>query len=234
LAAGGYDSHDILEKVTAAALKVKHGEAVYERDSVIFDKVQYSWPVIAALMHAASTSEGRLRVLDFGGALGSSYFESSGFTASLKELKWGVVEQPHFVARGRQVMENEHLKFFDSIEECAQAITPNLILISNSLQYVQDYTECLEKLVKLRVPHVVVDRTIVNFSESNRIYIQVVPKEIYDASYPVYSFSQQRLLGFWLSHRYRLVADFPSLDFPALQEIDSVFKGYLFSEVGCP
>jgi len=40
----GYDSERILGKVRDSLLKVKRGEAVYERDSVLFDKVQYSWP----------------------------------------------------------------------------------------------------------------------------------------------------------------------------------------------
>ncbi len=33
----GYDSDEIFQKVSKASLKVKTGEAVYERDSVIFD-----------------------------------------------------------------------------------------------------------------------------------------------------------------------------------------------------
>ena len=37
LTCNGYDSMmDILEKVLSATLKVKNGESVYERDSVIF------------------------------------------------------------------------------------------------------------------------------------------------------------------------------------------------------
>jgi hypothetical protein len=36
----GYDSEIILEKCKNALLKVKSGEAVYERDSVLFDSIQ--------------------------------------------------------------------------------------------------------------------------------------------------------------------------------------------------
>ncbi len=35
----GYDSEIILNKTKAALLKVKNGEAVYERDSLLFDKI---------------------------------------------------------------------------------------------------------------------------------------------------------------------------------------------------
>src|SRR3972149_4197055 len=38
----GYDSDLILEKVRSSSLKIKNGEAVYERDSVLFDPAQSS------------------------------------------------------------------------------------------------------------------------------------------------------------------------------------------------
>ncbi|MBN2143137.1 MAG: glycosyltransferase, partial [Candidatus Aureabacteria bacterium] len=53
----GYDSPDIFTKLKTASLKVKSGEAVYERDSVLFDKIEYSWPLLAGLMWIASQKE---------------------------------------------------------------------------------------------------------------------------------------------------------------------------------
>jgi hypothetical protein len=47
--ASGYDSDVILEKVKDAILKVKNGEVVYERDSVVFDKIQYSWSLLSVM-----------------------------------------------------------------------------------------------------------------------------------------------------------------------------------------
>ena len=38
----GYDSQLILDKVLTSTLKVKNGEAAYERDSVLFDEIQYA------------------------------------------------------------------------------------------------------------------------------------------------------------------------------------------------
>ena len=35
----GYDSDKIIEKVKDAALKVKNGEAAYERDSIVFKEI---------------------------------------------------------------------------------------------------------------------------------------------------------------------------------------------------
>ena len=50
---GGYDDGDILERVTRASLAVKEGRSAYERDSVLFDRIEYSWPVLAGLLWAA-------------------------------------------------------------------------------------------------------------------------------------------------------------------------------------
>ena len=65
----GYDAVGILEKVLEATLKVKIGEAVYERDLVLFDHIEFYWPVLSGLMWVAARNNGRLNVLDYGGSL---------------------------------------------------------------------------------------------------------------------------------------------------------------------
>src|SRR5262244_902114 len=64
-ASTGYDSQIILEKTKTALLQVKHGQAAYERDSVVLAEIQYSWPLLAGLLWVAAQSGGRLNVLDF-------------------------------------------------------------------------------------------------------------------------------------------------------------------------
>ena len=99
-ASTGYDQLNIFEKTKNSTLKVKLGEEVYERDSVIFDHIEYSLPVLAGIMFAAAKDEGRLSVLDFGGSLGSSYFQNREFLTLLPNVQWGIVEQPHYVNYG--------------------------------------------------------------------------------------------------------------------------------------
>ena len=132
-ASTGYGDASILAKVAEATLKVKRGEAAYERDSVLFDQIQYSWPLLAGLMWAAARSRSRLSVLDFGGALGSGYHQNRRFLDGLGEVRWGVVEQPHYVAAGRALFENEQLQFFDTIDECEAKLRPNVIVLGSVL-----------------------------------------------------------------------------------------------------
>lgn len=65
-AATGYDSDEILRRVTDATRQVVDGKAAYERDSVLFAQPAYSYPILAALLRAAALNHGRLRVIDFG------------------------------------------------------------------------------------------------------------------------------------------------------------------------
>lgn len=78
-ASTGYNSDEIIKKVKESLLKVKSGEAIYERDSVLFDKINYSWPLLAGLLWIASQKADRLNLIDFGGSLGSSYFQNRKF-----------------------------------------------------------------------------------------------------------------------------------------------------------
>ena len=41
---------NIFEKTKQSLLKVKNGEAVYERDSVLFDKKEYPYAIISSLL----------------------------------------------------------------------------------------------------------------------------------------------------------------------------------------
>jgi putative methyltransferase (TIGR04325 family) len=65
--------------VLEAPLKVRCGEAVFGRNSVLFDEIQYSWPVTAALMWAAARNNRNPHIIDFGGSLGNSYFQDKIF-----------------------------------------------------------------------------------------------------------------------------------------------------------
>jgi putative methyltransferase (TIGR04325 family) len=226
----GYDTEEILAKVLAATLKVARGEAVYERDSVVFDTIEYVWPVSTGLLWAAARHAGRLSVLDFGGALGSSYFQNRGVLQALPSVCWSIVEQDHFVKAGRTHIQNNRLRFYSSIEECTAETRPNAILLSSVVQYLENPLAILSTLLQCGVDIVIVDRTIVNESGSDRIYVQHVPDSIYRASYPCRSLSESRLIAAFRQH-YRLLGDFPSLAFPALRPIKSNFKGYLFERV---
>jgi len=54
LHSSGYDQESVFEKVKQSRLKVLNNEAKYERDGVVFNKIQFFWPVIAGLLYVSS------------------------------------------------------------------------------------------------------------------------------------------------------------------------------------
>jgi len=191
-ASTGYGSAAILEKTRAALLKVKKGEAVYERDSILFDEIQYTWPLLAGLMWAAARAGGRLNVLDVGGSLGSTYFQNRAFLARLPAVRWNVVEQPAHVREGRRSFEDASLKFYESIAECLAHTAPNVVLLSSVLQYLERPYDLLAEVLALSCDCVIIDRTPFHSGDSDRLCVQRIDPAIFDASYPMWTFSPGR------------------------------------------
>jgi putative methyltransferase (TIGR04325 family) len=186
----GYDTEGILEKVVNAARQVKEGKAAYERDSVLFFEKEENTFIVQALKKAQNT-EGVVSVLDFGGSLGSTYFQNRSFMPQLE--KWCVVEQEHFVALGKKEFKDAILSFELNIETAYQKIKPQIVLLNSVLQYLDTPYEILEKIEKLPVEYLLIERTPVADLEKDRITKQIVPNYIYKASYPSWIFSDKHL-----------------------------------------
>ena len=206
----GYGSEIIFNKVRDAALKVKKGEFAYERDSVLFDQIEYSWPTLSCLLWSASQLGG-LKVLDFGGALGSSYYQSRKFLEVLNYFQWNIVEQSRFVEYGKKNLENENLKFFYTLEECVDVNDVDIILLSSVLPYLENPYKWLSKLIALNAPFLIIDRTpfLIN-GDNDRITVQTVPPTICESSYPAWFFYEEKMLKV-LRQKYDLVESFEAL-----------------------
>ena len=205
----GYDSDLILEKCKSSLLKVKNGEAVYERDSVLFDEIEYSFPLLSGLMWIAAQKESKLNIIDFGGSFGSTYFQNRFFLQDLKEINWNIVEQPGFVEIGKKEFENKELSFFYTIDECLEMRKPNTILLSGVIQYLESPYEFIKKVLEYDFEFIIIDRTSFVLEGNDVLTIQKVPAEIYDASYPSWLFNKKTFLKSFLNN-YCLQIEFNS------------------------
>ena len=177
----GYAANSILQRVADSIQKVRRGEATFARDGVAFPREDYRFPLLAALMYVA-TRERRLTVLDFGGSLGSTYFQNRKLLDGL-HVDWNVVEQPHFVAYGKTHV--PEVNFYNSINECAQLKNINLVIASSSLIYTDDPFKFMNDLLNVHAKFFIIDRTYFNFAPANRIALEYVPESIYKAIYPI-------------------------------------------------
>lgn len=227
----GYNAEVILERTRAALLKVKNGEAAFERDSVLFKRPQYPFPVIAGLLRAAVDAGGRLAVVDFGGSLGSSYFQLRRFFPARAVVEWCVVEQPAHVACGREHFENNELRFFESVEECVTRHRPDILLLSSVLQYLPAPYSMLDRLLNCQFRHLIIDRTPFLVSPRDRLTVQHVPEWIYPASYPAWFFDESRVVEAIGSAGYVLMSDFKGSDDISPDGEPAYFKGFIYERV---
>lgn len=191
-ASTGYDNEIILEKTRTALLKVKNGEAVYERDSVLFDEIEYSWPLLAGLMWMTARSEGTLNVLDFGGSLGSTYYQNRAFLSSLPRVRWNIIEQARHVEIGKVWFEDDHLHFYHNITECLADTQPNVMIFSSVLQYLEHPYTVMDQIMENPCDCIIIDRTPFYVGQTDRLCVQVVSSSIYPSSYPSWIFSKSK------------------------------------------
>ncbi|WP_288907981.1 methyltransferase, TIGR04325 family [uncultured Desulfovibrio sp.] len=181
-ASTGYDQEAIFVKVRDAARAVRDGKALWERDSVLFYHKEHNLPLLSALMSVAAWNRGRLRVLDFGGAFGSVYWQHKPLLHKLDALSWNVVEQPHVVACGQKEFSTDALQFWPDMESCAAANQIDVVLFSSVLQYLEFPYERLQQALTLQPYAIIIDRTPFA-SKGERLTVQHVSQEIYPASY---------------------------------------------------
>ncbi|MFY9314114.1 MAG: methyltransferase, TIGR04325 family [Burkholderiales bacterium] len=225
----GYDAELILEKATRAMTAVRSGEAAYERDTVLFDEIEHSFPLLASLLYAASRNRNRLCVLDFGGALGTSYIQNRQFLAHLDSLRWHIVEQPHVAAAGRRLFEDEHLRFFDSIEDATAAPAPDIVMLCGVVQYLPEPFELIARIKALAPALIVLDRVVVLEKAPTRLTVQTVPPHIYDASYPCWMFNRGAVVEAF-ADGYRKLFDFSAHagEIVDLGDAKATYGGWLF------
>jgi putative methyltransferase (TIGR04325 family) len=226
-ASTGYSARNILEKTRSAMLKVKKGEAAYARDSVVFDHVAYPFPLLAGLLRARSADGNRLSVLDFGGSLGTTYFQCRDFLSLEEAYRWSVVEQPEHAKCGREEFADGRLQFYTSIGECLEHEQPNVLLLSGVIQCLPEPHQFLQDVLTRGFPHVIVDRTSFFCEDRDRLTVQHVPEWIYRATYPAWFLSEKRFLNAF-AKRYRAVASFPAADAINPEGGRAYWKGFIF------
>lgn len=219
----GYDSSVILDKVKSATIKVKDGIAPYERDSVIFDKIQYDWPVLAGLLWVAAQSQGKLNVLDFGGSLGSTYWQNRKFLTSIRSVKWNIIEQPAFVECGKQFIEDAVIQFYYDIPSCMLDNKPDVVLLSSVLSYLEKPYDFISTVKDLGVKFVIIDRLLMVDGRHDRLTVQKVPPYIYSASYPAWFFGYLKFKELITQH-FEVIEEY---DCNMRTNVSSMIKGFI-------
>lgn len=194
----GYADDAIFEKVVNASQLVRDGAATFERDGVAFSHQEIDEDLIKILQKVPPPSIG-LKILDFGGALGSSFFQHRHVFENfgIKIEKWVVVEQAHFVEIGKREFETDILKFEYDLTTALQNFQPQIVLFNSVLQYLENPMSFFDITAKENVDWIFISRTpsfdYLNIKrnrnvQKSRITQQIISPKIYAASYPSWVF----------------------------------------------
>ncbi len=223
--AGGYDQTAIYERVETAVREVLAGRGSYERDGVVFHDRDIRWVVVSACLLALHQC-GHLRVLDFGGSLGSLWLQHRRLIEPLG-ASWRIVEQQAFVVGGRACFPTGQPSFHVSPRDACSDGAPALAIFSAVLPYLSDPDAALRQVMDLRPHMILIDRTSVHNQEIDRITVQQVPPSIYRASYPCRVFARARIPAI-LAEKYDVVSEYPCAD--RADDPSISFVGWLFQK----
>lgn len=147
---------------------------------------------LAAVLSTFGTAPRALHILDFGGAMGTHYYALAPLLEKRFQLKWTVCETPATARAAAAEFQTDELQFVDSLERVSGR--PDLVLCSGSLQYVEDPAESLGRLLALSDVFLM-NRTAIVARESDKVMVQTVNTDVYQARFAAWFLSEPRLLG---------------------------------------
>lgn len=187
----GYDSKVLLDEIVKRS-KDARDRGLFERDAFILNKPRYDFSLLALIADLAD-KKAKLRIVDFGGGCGTTYFNNQRFLGKYQEkLEWIVVEQAHLVDQARNLF--APVKFESSFSRACES-GPDIIIFSGSLQYIEDLKRVLAVTNSSQAPYCLIDR-IPFLQEDDRpmlIFQQQVGKKLGGVSYPLWVTSQKLL-----------------------------------------
>jgi putative methyltransferase (TIGR04325 family) len=199
----GYEEENFIQKLYTSASLVRDGKATYERDTVIFPRIQYAWELLASLL-IVSKGKRRVKIIDFGGGLGTTFWQNSSMlNLAGVETSWIIIEQKRLVEIGKSEFESDFLKFVPSL---ADVVSDEIdaVLFGGSLCYLENPYDILNQTFLLGPHFIIFDRTPFRNISEDTIAVQFVPKSIYKAAYPIRIFSIAKFNNF-MNREYELI-----------------------------
>ena len=138
-------------------------------------------------------------------------------------IDWNIIEQKHFVKYANKKINIKNLHFYDNLNLLLKKKI-NAVLFSSSLQYLEYPYQILDKMIKRKIPNIIIHRS--PFTESDEIIkIQQVPKHIYDTSYPIRILNIVKICNKLKSAGYKI-----NSKFKLKEEIDGYFYETFYFE----
>lgn len=218
----GYDHSEIIEKILNASRKVRDGLFAGEQDSVNFDHPIVNYDVLIGILNTCSNES--INIVDFGGGLGSHYYQYRPLIYT-KKCTWRVVEQEYIVKYGSNEFQNNELSFIDKIDDITDT---DVFYSSCTLQYIKDPYLLLKKVLTKSFRVLIFNRLAFANIKKDRITIQHTNSTIYKATYPAWFLNEDKFLNYLKRYGYLLKHSYANNDNVKLEDNNCYYKGYIF------
>jgi putative methyltransferase (TIGR04325 family) len=201
----GYNSRSLLAKIVDANLGVLNGQAKYEKDGLLFDKIDFSYELNSFLLRVYVEKNKPISILDYGGSLGTTYRQFKEFADSQIISNWLIVEQQGLVEAAKKYISIHNLNFISNEDVNFDKLKTDVVIFSSSLEFLPDPDQALTSILKANPSYIIFDRTPVSESSETKICVLKAQKKI-GGSYPCWIFSSQfffkKLHGFQMISRW--------------------------------
>lgn len=197
-------------RALASARLVRDGKCTVEQDGRTAVDVSYSGALLAALLLGAVRHDS-FQVIDFGGGLGSNFFQHRQLLPHLAaRLKhWHIVERPIIVRHGHAEFALPGLSFHEQVPHLDG---PTVTMFTGSFQYLREPFAVLDQIKSdiLAIDRVVMVDPTLDLGR-DEIHVQTPsPTLYYGANFPVWRFSYRPLIERMAQRGFKLVEDFPT------------------------
>jgi putative methyltransferase (TIGR04325 family) len=201
---GTYNNDRIFKNSKKSFLKVINNKAKFERDSVIFSQEKLNEPLIKLMEKIRKkNNKKKLVILDYGGSFGSTYFQNKKVLSNKFCYQWDIIEQKKIVNFANRSIKFDNLTFQTSLNNYLKKNRPNIVLFSSVIHYLETPFEIILKLINKKVDYFLILNTPF-FQNETKIKIQINPKNIYEANYPIRIFNENFFKYFFLRKKYKI------------------------------
>ena len=196
----GYDNPKIAETLRSNAHHMLNTPKAYVRDGIVFNCGKYSYALLGAIY--AEDKKHDINVLDFGGNLGSLYYQHLEYLRRGIN-KWIVIEQSYLIEITKEFKFDDKLVYYPVLDY-VKDYHFDLIILSSVLPYLEDPYDILNDLLAFHADFVFIDRTyFCDFKAWDFVMIQENLNT--GINYPVWIFNKLKMIQYFELKGYHLV-----------------------------
>lgn len=194
----GYNHKKIIHRVFKIAKQARKINK-FEKDGFLLNNLEDD-KIISEYLKKGKN----LNIIDFGGGFGTLHNQYKKFLKN-KRYNWFIIEQKKYVELGRKFFNEKNLFFLNDLTKYKFKVPKiNLVIFSSSIQYIENYQLILNKIIQIRPDFIIFLKTPLSGKDDNRIYVQNIPQNFYEGSYPSWVFSKKYLTEFFTKRYYLL------------------------------